>query len=266
MNKTLKDFMQNRNYRNYRRMASNLNESEVPFNKPASYNPDSIYILAAPGAYTYNFAFSEISNTFSCTIDGNPVINWGDGEIDNKTSHTYYNNSAPRVIEIMDGDEFLQQFVNEGVYGGFEDPNISPFDTKYTIGALHMCKFAYPEQPEWATCAGLFQDCKNLTIVEPNFFENCGDRLTFAHAFAGCTSLTSVPNNLFAGCENVDMIDVFAGCTSLTNLPNGMTEDEAGLSIADNKTSNQTTNSQSSRYHSYPYKYRAGDPDFEQDY
>lgn len=255
MNKTLKDFMQNRKM-------NSLTESAIPnFTAPQQYNPNSIYILAAPGSYTYKFNRSKITDhmTYLDYENGGHkpiIIDWGDGMRDNRSTHTYYDGNEPRVIEIMNGVGLLDGEIDilnmpYAKYG--EDGFLTPFDKEYTIGALHICTFrdTAEDGDEWAPLFGLFQGCKNLTYVALNLLELCTDRTKVEHLFSGCTSLTDVPMDLFAGFDLSQTYTdtVFELCPNLKQNP-----------LTNNQANNQYKQTQ------HPYKYRSGDPDFDQDY
>lgn len=255
--------MQNRNYtsRSFSRKPRFLNESAHPsFKEPQSYNPNSIYILAAPGSYTYKFNRSTITNHLTY-LDyengGNKpiIVDWGDGMRDNRSTHTYYDSNEPRVIEIMNGVGLLDgeiDILNMPYTKYADDGLLTPFDKEHTIGALHICTFENTDEDhdQWAPLYGLFQGCKNLTYVAPGLLELCTDRTNIENLFSNCDSLTDVPMDLFAG---FDMSQIYTDHvfdqTPIRQNP-----------LTNNQANNQYKQTQ------HPYKYRSGDPDFEQDY
>lgn len=227
MNRNLKDFMQSHNYtsRSFCRKPKFLNEGEIPnFNKPMRYKPNSIYILAAPGTYTYRFTDSKYIDIFyNMTLwpklRKRIFIDWGDGTRDCRTTHEYEGDEGPRVIEITQGPDFLQDALS------LDDETKSHFDQEHTIGALHICGFNnwYEEDDDMiAPLYGLFGGCKNLRYINPNLFELCGSRTRFDDVFSGCTSLTEIPEGLFKKCPKAVFDNTFAGCTNLTTVPDDL--------------------------------------------
>lgn len=234
---------------------NSLTESAIPnFTAPQQYNPNSIYILAAPGSYTYKFALAQVTDHMTY-LDYNEgrnkpvIVDWGDGMRDNRSSHTYYDSNEPRIIEIINGVGLLSSTSDSQFMGGLDNEELTPFDKENTIGALHVCTFrdTVEDNDEWAPLFGLFQGCKNLTYVAPNLLELCTDRTKVEHLFSGCTSLTDVPVDLFAG---FDLSQAYT---------------DTVFKLCPNLKQNPLVNNQYAQT-KYPYKYRSGDPDFDQDY
>ncbi len=96
---------------------------------------------------------------------------------------------------------------------------------------INLRKIASPSKNSFANMRsfdGAFAGCTSLTSIPADLFANCSEVLDFSTAFADCSSLRSIPSDLFANCLKVEYDEnnynygftaTFANCTSLTGDP-----------------------------------------------
>ena len=105
---------------------------------------------------------------------------------------------------------------------------------------INLRKIASPTEKSFEKITDFsytFAGCTSLTRIPENLFANCPNVTTFEETFYRCKSLTSIPENLFANCLNVTNFEgTFYECTGLTGepiklwerVPNGSTNDYKG--------------------------------------
>ena len=105
---------------------------------------------------------------------------------------------------------------------------------------INLRKIASPTEKSFEKITDFsytFAGCTSLTRIPENLFANCPNVTTFEATFADCTSLTSIPSTLFANCLKVtNFVGTFYRCTGLTGepiklwerVPNGSTNNYIG--------------------------------------
>ena len=173
---------------------------------------------------TYNYFTIEPSNTngMSVTLYENPdkvgdatayATDWGDGTVDNNTSHTYstvgtytiktklqpnnkntgnYNKLIKKVINVRNDISNFDSFCL-----GCE--NLEQFNIDNTIHPTNMC--------------AMFGNCSSLTSIDMTKFDTT-NTVNLGYLFNGCTSLSTI-----IGLENLNAKNVEVIYNAFTNTP-----------------------------------------------
>ena len=80
----------------------------------------------------------------------------------------------------------------------------------------------------YKTSGAIFQDCKNITKIPEDLFENFDSITNLPWCFRGCTSLATISGTLFKNMPNLqDCEEMFRDCSSLTQIPENLFEGAA---------------------------------------
>lgn len=149
----------------------------------------------------------------------NLSVDWGDGTVDDSTSHTYsdgeqFHNvsaSVEKCTSFTIDDSSLYAFWSWGDYT-FITPSSMQFYSKLQyIGSDYLYN-----SKNINTLDSFFNSCENLKEIPAGLFDNCQNITDLSICFNGCQSLKEIPAGLFDNCPNItDFRACFSVCVSL---------------------------------------------------
>lgn len=204
------------------------NDSEVNLIK---LDKNIIYSNLKPGGIYNSYRIrvgSYINNTISivkkeCYTDYNLITDWGDGTIDNKSTHTYagssiytivttgfldkmtkYEQSGGLIVANVSNVYYLRPDIIDGscLFYGFTTPD----ENLYLPETSHMTDMSY-----------MFYNCKNLEdttveeMIDLNSF-NTSNVTNMNHMFYGCNNICDLEINNWDTSKVTDMSYMFYDC------------------------------------------------------
>jgi hypothetical protein len=149
-------------------------------------------------------------NFYPLPNDNSVTVDWGDGTIDNNTSHAYEKIPGLKTVKI-----YRSNTTTKIKFHAYDIP--SQYANNDSI--ISLTKYDLPTNDLSIICSGL----PNLSTISADCFKNNPNVTTFNQAFRWCPSLTSIPADLFRYNTNVSNFNgCFADCTSLAAIPNGL--------------------------------------------
>ena len=198
-----------------------------------------------PGDKTVKLQKDRAGDTTS--YDG--VTDWGDGAIDNNTSHTYdndgiylvktkykleisgnygnSNNTKPKMIDCLSINKHMTNLYN--LFGNTNITNIdlSLFNTSAVTDMSNMFARCSKLQSiigsenfnttNVTNMSSMFEKCNKLTTLDVSNF-NTSNVTSMRNMFQNCSSLTTLDVSKWNTTNVIDMTWMFDGCSKLTTL------------------------------------------------
>lgn len=169
--------------------------------------------------------------------EGSLSIDWGDGSplktsstsltANDDLSHTYANTSQTYLVQIsgkfkslqIRGSAYANSYVNEGITDVIQW-GTSPY-TQISVGISGLKRVGAPEPESRASVTSVYFDkCKDLEIIDPDFFKGMKNITSMNSTFRNCEKLRSLPDGMFDDLTGVgNLYQLFMGCTSLETVP-----------------------------------------------
>lgn len=169
--------------------------------------------------------------------EGSLSIDWGDGSplktsdvsltATDDLSHTYADTKQTYTVQItgkfkslqIRGSAYANSYVNEGITDVVQW-GTSPY-TLIAAGIAGLKRVGAPEPESRATLTTIsFQGCKDLEIIDPDFFSGLKNITSLNSAFRDCASLRTLPDGMFDDLTKVsNLYQLFRDCSSLENVP-----------------------------------------------
>lgn len=196
-------------------MIRTLKQSIVTTISNQNYAKNWTYIEVPNTAFTYNIDRDHLSDDIT--------IDWGDGTIDHKNTHTYneVDESWPSRIVKIQGVHIMMCIYNDII----RIPKIhrTPFDSEHTIGLLSLEKFPDSFNESQRNLDYICSGLNKTPLISEHFFDNCSDTTSFKYSLRYMNRLTTVPENLFSKCTEVKSFSsTFEGCKALNKIPENL--------------------------------------------
>lgn len=142
------------------------------------------------------------------------VVDWGDGTKSTVTAEDVLANSIGHFYAAASASNRIVAI--DGVINRPTDFCASPFPENLIIYIRSIGEIT-------GGVMGLFSNCRSLTSLPEDLFDNFTAETNFSFCFKNCESLKSLPKGLFNNCTaGTDFSFCFENCTSLTEIPKGL--------------------------------------------
>lgn len=177
------------------------------------------------GKIQFTVGGSSVSLSLSGSYS-NLQVDWGDGTVDNKTSHNYsdgenFHNvsaSVDNCTSFVVPYSNLYAFWTWGEYTSIAPKSLANYSYLQYIGSDYLVNGA-----NISSLYYYFRYCNSLKEIPQGLFDNCPNVTSFDNCFSYCSSLTSIPSGLFDKCPNVTNFgSCFSSCNGLKEIPQGL--------------------------------------------